>query len=716
MSPARVVIGAPIYNHVEQAHEAFESLLAQTVREFVLVVVDDGSTDGTWEIAQEYARLDPRVRALRNERRVGMIENWRRAFQRARETCPKAEYFAWASDHDLWHPRWLSVLLAELDAHPEAALAYPLNTKVYADGSPVDRKPWHFDTAGITDVATRLERTSWDMSAGNMIYGLFRVRPLERAGVFRRVLVPDRLLLCELSLFGEFRQVPQILWFRRWYGRVFSLSRQRASFFPDGRPIYAYLPWWLSHTVAFAWHVVARGTGCPGFGRLAGLGLTWRYARLAVALHAVQQSRALRMYLVERYPGLRGTLSGGLARLRSLPLRGARWATGVARRARKRVKNIVDEAIRIPGVAFLKAVRAIPLVRSRAIPWLLREEINQIPSARAVIALTKELRRIAAAQGPILVGPWLSEVGFELLYWIPFLNWAAAEHGLARDRLIVVSRGGAECWYRDLCTRSLDLFDLLSVEEYRQKNEGRWSEGGNQKQYAMSEFDHEIVELARDRLGVPGLTVLHPSLMYQLFRFYWYEKAAVSILRDHCAYRPLPDAGPPPEGLPRDYIAARFYFRPSFPDTTENRAFVASVLRTLARRRPVVLLNTGLRLDDHDDYLPASDSGIYRVEHLMAANRNLETQTRIIAHARGFVGTYGGLSYLGPFYGVPAVAFYSHASELVAAHLDMTERMCRTLGVPLMTLNLQAAELMSAVFDGLSAPGQSDRGSSALAG
>ena len=71
-----------------------------------------------------------------------------------------------------------------------------------------------------------------NMSAGNMIYGLARARDVKACGVFRPVLVPDRLLIMELALRGEFQQVPEVLWFRRTYGRIFSLGRQRQSFFP----------------------------------------------------------------------------------------------------------------------------------------------------------------------------------------------------------------------------------------------------------------------------------------------------------------------------------------------------------------------------------------------------------------------------------------------------------------------------------------------------
>jgi len=289
----KTVFGIVAYNHAAEARETIESILGQTDKDFAVVVVDDGSTDGTAEILEEYAVPGSRVHLLRNDRRVGMIENWRRAFELARTRHPEARYFAWGSDHDLWHPRWLSVLSAILDERADVVLAYPLNTKIRPDGSTVDRKPWHFDTADVASPISRVWRTSWRMSAGNMVYGLFRADALVRAGVFRRVLVPDRLLLAELSACGRFRQADQILWFRRWYGRIFSVGRQRESFFPDGTPLYAYLPWSVSHAAVFAWNVVFRRTarGAPGFWTACGAAML--HAAAVLSLNVVQSLRTL---------------------------------------------------------------------------------------------------------------------------------------------------------------------------------------------------------------------------------------------------------------------------------------------------------------------------------------------------------------------------------------------------------------------------------------
>ena len=213
MTGPRVVIGVPLYNHADDLPETLESLLIQSFRHFRLVCVDDQSTDATADIVQRYAAQDARIVYTRNPARLGMIDNWRRAFELALEDTPDAEYFAWASDHDIWHPRWLATLIEVLDRHPQVVLAYPRNQRIGPDGILHDKRPWEFETTGVDNRRIRFKQTMRHMSAGNMVYGLGRVDAIRRAGVFRRVLVPDRLLLMELSLEGQFRQVPEILWF-----------------------------------------------------------------------------------------------------------------------------------------------------------------------------------------------------------------------------------------------------------------------------------------------------------------------------------------------------------------------------------------------------------------------------------------------------------------------------------------------------------------------
>jgi hypothetical protein len=323
---------------------------------------------------------------------------------------------------------------------------------------------------------------------------------------------------------------------------------------------------------------------------------------------------------------------------------------------------------------------------------------------RAGISL-RDLPSVRRSSEPIVVGPWSSEVGFELLYWIPFLRWVASEYDLPPERLIAVSRGGAATWYGDVASRYVDVFEQMSADGYRARLDERVRAAGHQKQYEVSQFDRTLVERVKESLDLGEAHVLHPSVMYQLLRRYWNEKAPVGVLTKHTRYSALPDPGGPDPALmlPRAFVAVRFYFRPSFPDTRENRQFAVGVIGRLAQRQPVVILNTGFQVDDHEDLDLSATPGIYRVDQWMTLTNNLLLQSQIISRAQAFVGTYGGLSYLGPYYQVPTTTFYSEPHELVTAHVDATWRLCRAMKSSLMMLPVKDAGLVASSLDGLGA-------------
>jgi glycosyltransferase involved in cell wall biosynthesis len=277
------VVGVPLYGRALWLHDALDSLLAQTYRDAAFVLVDDCSPDESFSIASEYARADPRVLAVRNSERLGLVGAWRRAFAVARESHPDARYFAWGSDHDFWEPGWLEALVAVLEAHPEAVLAYPYSVRLSGEGEIVGMSRW-FETAGMRSARRRLTLSASRMAPGNMLYGLLRVSALERAGPFPNVVGPDRLLLAHLAVLGEFRQVPQVLWHRRFEERV-TARRQRAAFFPDRRPpSYAYVPWWIVHGAILLWRYGVHGEARPGLSRPA--------AVVAAISYVVRSARA----------------------------------------------------------------------------------------------------------------------------------------------------------------------------------------------------------------------------------------------------------------------------------------------------------------------------------------------------------------------------------------------------------------------------------------
>jgi glycosyltransferase involved in cell wall biosynthesis len=267
----------PSYNGGPYVEEAISSLRAQTYYDFVIACTDDASTDGTPDILERHASEDPRIQVRRSPTQRGMVENWLAAYRFARELSPAARYFAWAGDHDVWHPRWLELLVAELDAHPEASVAYPLDVGITADGEQF-RGPWRFDNAGMAGVRPRFVSATVGMRSGCVVYGLHRVDLLERCGVFHPAVIPDRILNQQLAIIGEFRQVDEVLWHRRYFDREGSIrARQMQVLFRRRPPLYTRLPFPLVHGAFLTWYVLVRGSTRPEVGRVRATSLVLWY-------------------------------------------------------------------------------------------------------------------------------------------------------------------------------------------------------------------------------------------------------------------------------------------------------------------------------------------------------------------------------------------------------------------------------------------------------
>lgn len=113
----RVSILMPAYNAMPYLPEALDDLLGQTLRDFELVVVEDGSTDDTRAVLEDYAARDARVVIVPNEQNLGLTRSLNRGLERCR-----APLVARADADDRYEPDRLARQVAFLDAHPEVGL------------------------------------------------------------------------------------------------------------------------------------------------------------------------------------------------------------------------------------------------------------------------------------------------------------------------------------------------------------------------------------------------------------------------------------------------------------------------------------------------------------------------------------------------------------------------------------------------------------------
>ena len=240
-----------------------------------------------------------------------------------------------------------------------------------------------------------------------------------------------------------------------------------------------------------------------------------------------------------------------------------------------------------PGATRVDAVRGTtPRVNAATIRRALEVRTGRLRADRAFSAVARSDKRI-------LVGPFLSEIGFEVLYWLPMLARYFEKHAVAKERVVAVSRGGAGVWYADLAGGYVDVFDHLTPVELKDAQRDRVERAGAQKQFGVSELDERLLDLARRDTGVGAdAAVLHPSLMYNAFTYLWADAAGHEGVRRRLLNRPLPRPHATDEqaldlGLPSDYVAVKAYFSDCFPDTAANREFLRDVLGRVAARRPI---------------------------------------------------------------------------------------------------------------------------------
>lgn len=71
----------PNYNNEKYLSEAIESILNQTYKNFEFIIIDDCSTDNSWELIQKYAKKDKRIRAYRNDRNLKIVKTLNKALK-----------------------------------------------------------------------------------------------------------------------------------------------------------------------------------------------------------------------------------------------------------------------------------------------------------------------------------------------------------------------------------------------------------------------------------------------------------------------------------------------------------------------------------------------------------------------------------------------------------------------------------------------------------
>jgi glycosyltransferase involved in cell wall biosynthesis len=202
-------IGLAVRNCCDIVGRCIESVLSQDLADLELIVSDNASDDGTLELVEDYARIDPRIRLSANPVDIGSHENMNRVLAAAR-----GRYFRWISADDWLEPGCLSAGVRALEFQPEAIGVTSWFTIHTTDGlTRYEEYAGEFPTS--RDPARRFERMLWFFHAGDAkydpVYGLYRRDRLIRSHRIRPVERTDWLLSAELALMGPIVHVHERL-------------------------------------------------------------------------------------------------------------------------------------------------------------------------------------------------------------------------------------------------------------------------------------------------------------------------------------------------------------------------------------------------------------------------------------------------------------------------------------------------------------------------
>jgi hypothetical protein len=257
----------------------------------------------------------------------------------------------------------------------------------------------------------------------------------------------------------------------------------------------------------------------------------------------------------------------------------AKYVRTLRRRARRGVKQVGESAkharaqVRHGGSGGRDRARHAYSGAVKATRSIARWRDEAWASGSVEWSVRRELRRATAGSGPIIVGPWLGEVGYEALYWVAFVRWFVDHYRIDPSRLVVASRGGVSAWYHDIAGQYVEILDLFTPEEMA-AGHARRRAVGDQKQLTADPFDDAVIARVAAQVGGAMRNVCRPSTMFRLLRRFWLGTTSLQHVLDHTRYRSMRDlpAHPACPPLPDRFVAVKFYTGHSLADDLATRA------------------------------------------------------------------------------------------------------------------------------------------------
>jgi glycosyltransferase involved in cell wall biosynthesis len=124
MQPSPIVsVLVTVFNREKTLEETVKSILQSSFHDFEIIMVDDCSTDNSWDVMQSLCQKSPKIRCFKNDQNLGDYRNRNRA-----ASYSSAKYLKYLDADDLIYPHSLGVMVEALERNSDTALALSSNT------------------------------------------------------------------------------------------------------------------------------------------------------------------------------------------------------------------------------------------------------------------------------------------------------------------------------------------------------------------------------------------------------------------------------------------------------------------------------------------------------------------------------------------------------------------------------------------------------------
>jgi len=202
----KVSICIPTYNGQKFFESCLDSAIGQTYRDIEIIIVDDCSTDNTYEIAKKYASKDSRIRLFQNEKNAGLVPNWNHCIE-----LSKGKWIKFLFQDDALAPNCIEVMINSLspndrivtsarrlildEALDESTRTYSISeTLTFERFGIISKVPVFIPAEKISSLAVQ---NVWMNFIGEPTVIMFQKEVTRELGVFN----PDLIQVCDLEYF-----------------------------------------------------------------------------------------------------------------------------------------------------------------------------------------------------------------------------------------------------------------------------------------------------------------------------------------------------------------------------------------------------------------------------------------------------------------------------------------------------------------------------------